>query len=578
MEASNRDLPAWFDQARTGLLRLPRFQRFEAWGHNEIANLLETILDGLPAGAALILNVGDEEQFESRTISGIPDDTGRCTEHLLDGQQRVTALWKSMNDLYDDRTYLVYYEQAGDGRRVARVYGQARWESNGRRYPVWVDDPASVYERKYIPLRLLRPGETSQEIRDWCDAAANEDIQKSREIEDLIRPLREQVITFNLPFLALPATTPPHIALDVFIKMNTSSVRLTAFDVIVARFEGKIGQSLHQLVKDLSAQIPEVQSYQTPEDLILSSAAMREDRTPTQANFHRLDLDRLASTWSELAEGIRWAIDVLQEEKILDAERLPTVVVLPVLVALHSHMPEALDARGRAKALVRSYIWRAFFTRRYDNSASTRALQDLRGLVESIKSRSASRDAPIFDEEDFPLPTKDELIKAGWPRRKETLARAILAVSLKKGARDFADDEGVSRQQLARREYHHLFPDSLVTGDGGLASEESYRALNCALITWNTNRNIGATEPIQYLRDRAAGARLGEAEVKARLASHLIPYKQLAVGGYRSIGSGSDRAEKIEQDYRAFLAGRAKLMRDAIEALCDGAVWPVEED
>ena len=195
MQALNRDVPTWLQHAKSGQLKLPRFQRFEAWGHNEVANLLEVVLRGLPIGAALILEVGNIEEFESRLISGVGNPTERCTEHLLDGQQRLTALWKSLHDLYEDRTYLVYFDndEEHDGREVPRVAGIARWDRDGRRFPLWVDDPRSVYERGYFPLRLLKPGETAAEIRDWCDAAAKSDVQRSREIEDQVRPLREKI-------------------------------------------------------------------------------------------------------------------------------------------------------------------------------------------------------------------------------------------------------------------------------------------------------------------------------------------------------------------------------------------------
>ena len=194
VQALNRNLPAWFQHAKCGQLKLPRFQRFEAWGHNEVANLLEVVLRGLPIGVALILHVGDNESFESRLISGVDSPTERCTEHLLDGQQRLTALWKSLHDLYDDRTYLVYLDndQENDGRKVPRVHAIARWDRDGRRYPLWVDDSKSVYDREYFPLRLLKPGETAKEIRDWCDAAAEGDVTRSREIEDQVLPLREK--------------------------------------------------------------------------------------------------------------------------------------------------------------------------------------------------------------------------------------------------------------------------------------------------------------------------------------------------------------------------------------------------
>lgn len=576
MQALNRDLPTWFQHAKAGQLKLPRFQRFEAWGHNEVANLLEVVLRGLPIGATLILEVGNREEFKSRLISGVNDSTERCTEHLLDGQQRLTALWKSLHDLYEDRTYLVYFEadEEHDGRKVPRVDGIARWDRDGKRYPLWVDDPRSVYERNYFPLRLLKPGETATEIRDWCDEAAENDVGKSRKIEDQIRPLREQILKFNMPYLALPAGTPPDTAIDVFIKMNTSSVKLTAFDIIVARFEDQNNQSLHQLVRDLVAQVPAVVNYQTPEDLILSAAAMRENRTPTQASFHRLNLQQLADNWTELIAGIRWTIETLEEERIFDEARLPTVAVLPVLVALHRHIPNALDDLGRAKVLLRSYLWRAFFTHRYTNATATRALQDLRGLCEAISSGSMDRTAPIFDQDQYPLPSIEELERAGWPSRRDTLARGMLAVSLKGGARDFADDEPATRRHLARREYHHLFPDHLLTGDGQLSSVYSYRALNCALITWNTNRTIAAKEPIKYLQERTSAAELGENEVRRRLQSHLVPYDELAVGGYSAASSETTRASQIVRDYEVFLRQRASMMRTAIEALCRGEVWP----
>jgi Protein of unknown function DUF262 len=105
LEARNRSLPDWFTHVRTGQVRLPRFQRFESWSHATIANLLDTVLRGLPAGATLVLAVGDAEKFVSRPVSGAPDISFKPNEHLLDGQQRITALWRSFHDDYEDRTY-----------------------------------------------------------------------------------------------------------------------------------------------------------------------------------------------------------------------------------------------------------------------------------------------------------------------------------------------------------------------------------------------------------------------------------------------------------------------------------------
>jgi hypothetical protein len=96
---------------------------------------------------------------------------------------------------------------------------------------------------------------------------------------------------------------------------------------------------------------------------------------------------------------------------------------------------------------------------------------------------------------------------------------------------------------------------------------KSYLALNCALITWNTNRNISAKEPLTYLKERAERATLGEAAVRSRLQTHLIPFDELNVGGYAAIGDDTDRAKRIQADYRTFLDRRAAIIRDTIATL-----------
>ena len=575
MEARNRPLPEWFNRIRTGQLRLPRFQRFQAWGHSEVSDLLEAVLRGLPAGATLILEVGDKEAFISRTMMGAPPPSERVTEQLLDGQQRLTALWRSLQDGYEDRTYFVYWgaDEEPDGNTPC-VFGQARWWRDSKRFPVWADSPEEVAERGYLPLRLLRPGDIAGEMNEWCNAAAKGDLVKGYELNGKLRDLRERVMPYNIPFLSLPTTTPKDVALNVFIKMNTTSVRLTPFDIVVAQVEEETGQSLHDLASGLKARVPEAEAYAPAPDLILSTAALREDRPPTQASYLRLDLQRLVQQWDSLTAGLSWVVEILEGESIFDEDRLPTTAVLPVLGALHDFVPEALDARGNALSLVRKYLWRSFLTRRYDNAAATRALQDFRGLRDALRDGTADAGAPIFDESQYPLPSVDELRHAGWPKARDILGRGILAVSIKAGAHDLADDSRAARGNLARREYHHLFPHHLLTSVGGLSPRDSERALNCALVTWNTNRNIAAKEPLNYLRERAERSTLGEDEIRARLTSHLIPYEALAAGGYDEMRDQAAAQTRVREDYERFLTARAELLLNPIRVLCEGRRWP----
>lgn len=195
-------------------------------------------------------------------------------------------------------------------------------------------------------------------------------------------------------------------------------------------------------------------------------------------------------------------------------------------------------------------------------------------MRDALSAGEPDAEAPIFDDSQYPLPTIEELKLAGWPKARDILARAVQAVALRAGAFDLADGSQVTRANLTLREYHHLFPNHLLTADGGITPQDSSRALNCALITWNTNRNISAKEPLQYLRERAERSALGEEEIRGRLATHLIPYNELAVGGYEEMTDRVAAQMRIQEDYERFIAARAELMLSAIRTLCDGRRWP----
>lgn len=91
MEARDRRLPDWLTRIRTRQIMLPRFQRFEAWTHATVTALLNNVLRELPVGALLILEVGDDQPFISRTVVGAPETGERVVELLLEQRRTITA-------------------------------------------------------------------------------------------------------------------------------------------------------------------------------------------------------------------------------------------------------------------------------------------------------------------------------------------------------------------------------------------------------------------------------------------------------------------------------------------------------
>jgi len=577
MHAYDRFLPEWFNRIRSRQITLPRFQRFVVWGHGEVSGLLTTVLRGLPSGATLILEVGDEEKFKSRTMVDAPESGERVTEQLLDGQQRLTALWRGLHDKYKDRSYLIGFEDdpGGGFLKMPYVYGQARWNKNDSRYPMWVDDPRECWSRGFIPITLLRPEDVDDEIDRWVEDAIPDDATDKhgayKSLKKIITNLRIKVREFNLPYLALPVETPKEVALDVFIKMNTSSVHLSTYDIVVALVEEETGKSLHEYVDVLNVSVPRASEYADLPGLVLDVVALRQDRIPSQAGYRGIDYARMLIEWEKVVKGIEGMVSFLVEECIFDAQRLPSYTAIPILAALWEYLPTQPDKLGNARLLLRKFLWRAFLTSRYEQSSTSNALQDYRGLRRVLCEGAAEDGVPIFNQEFYPLPTKEMLLQADWPKRKSILGRGLLGLQIKCGAEDLADGARATVATITSkehpREYHHLFPAATLE-DAGIPGEQIFRALNCALVTWRTNRAISDKDPITYLKERANNCALGEEELKRRLRTHLIPYTLLAVG-YNGM-SDAERLGRVKNDYDAFMLARAEVLAKAAQLACEG--------
>ena len=584
MHAHDRFLPEWFNRIRSRQITLPRFQRFMAWGHGEVSGLLTTVLRGLPSGATLILEVGDEEKFKSRTMVDAPESGEKVTEQLLDGQQRLTALWRSLHDKYPDRTYLIGFEDdPGNGStKLPYVYGQARWMKNGSRYPLWVDDPKECWGRGFIPITLLCPQDMEDVIDQWVEKAILEDTDDKfrayKELKKIINDLRTKVREFNLPYLALPAKTPKEVALDVFIKMNTSSVHLSTYDIVVALVEEETGKSLHEHVDALNIAVPRAAEYADLPGLVLDVVALRQDRIPSQAGYRGIDYTRMLNEWDTVVKGIKGMVSFLADESIFDAQRLPSYTAIPIIAAMWEHLPTQPDKLGNARLFLRKYLWRAFLTSRYEQSSTSNALQDYRGLRKVLCDGAAEEVVPIMNQESYPLPSKEMVLQADWPKRKSILGRGLLSLQLKCGAEDLADGARATVAAITSkehpREYHHLFPAATLD-DAGIPDEQIFRALNCALVTWRTNRTISNKDPITYLKERADNCALGEEEMKRRLRTHLIPYARLAVG-YEGIPD-DERRGRVKNDYDAFLSARAEVLAKAAHRACEGKALELSE-
>lgn len=595
--AQDRQVSVWFQKIRNGEIKLPRFQRHQAWDKHRVRSLLNTITQNLPLGVTLILDV-DKEQFVSRYLVTAPETEGRVTEHLLDGQQRLTALWRSLHNNYEGLKFFLYLkkydcnqssEPDSHSSDESDVWVIGRWQNkNGKVMPLWADNPKECFRRGLIPMEFLRPEDISSEYDQWIDDAilnqkpdtSSENFQSDlenwmnlkSELKNTIRDYRETISHFNLPYLALPSHTDKDTALKVFINMNTNSKPLSQYDIIRAEIEGVKGVSLDEYQETLHQKHPDIHHYFELPYLILATSALMQDKLPNQRGMWDMHKDVMIENWDKMADGLAKMAEFMNSQGIYDKGRLPTNAVLAVIAALYTYIPETLDVRGTGETLLKKYLWSSFFTDRYENSAASSAYADFIALKNVINkelkidgAQYTEADVPVLNRTKYPLAAVDELLRVGWPKRENIRARAIMAVFSKLGAHDFADGSQLNRQQLigGKRHYHHVFPDALLKETETM----SYLALNCSLITDKTNLNISNKDPYQYLMERYEWS--SEDIVDSRLKTHLIPIKELKAGGYDEL-HGNDRIEKITLDFHKFISKRAAYVCKAVEYFAEG--------
>ena len=79
-----------------GKLQLPEFQRNWTWDDERIVNIIASLTQGYPMGALMQLECGGDIVLKRRTFEGAPDSDYEPEHLVLDGQQRLTSLYRSL--------------------------------------------------------------------------------------------------------------------------------------------------------------------------------------------------------------------------------------------------------------------------------------------------------------------------------------------------------------------------------------------------------------------------------------------------------------------------------------------------
>ncbi len=569
-------------------LALPEFQRNFKWEPERTAALLSSIMARYPAGSLLMWQP-KEISLEVRAIADAPEmpaplEPGLPGRLVLDGQQRITALYRAIEGKTEETYFVALSEFIDEESFELREPDEINWDA------AVVAMELSAAERKALKKDKIQPQHRTEEWQlerrlypvgqrfdHWTDGLLDpiEDKDERKRRRDVLRDFEtaylDQLEEYQFPVTTLSDEASLGAVCNVFEKLNTNAVVLGPYEILTAKFF-KNGTRLRQLWDDARQTHSVLRDPEVDKDqggfaidpyLVLQIVCLHVYGSPQK----RVVTSKLRATdvddhWGEVVLALKRVIEHLRDSQgVIHRDLLPYPAILVPMTGAWL-VRAGLDPKKQAAALgkIDSYFWASVFTTNFDQGGASQAEKDYGDLVAWLNDEQRPDGSPRKPEAlDTLQITADSLLAATV--RKKALLKGVMALTVREGAKDFYKGQPLTQAVYIEEKVnsHHLFPKKRLS-DGNASTRidpGGYNAelvLNRALIDAKTNQRIGAKKPSAYV----SGMRDDNDDVETLLSSHLID------------------AEVLESDeYPTFLMRRLEDLITAIEDVTGVTVTPL---
>ena len=605
-----RSLEELLNDARTGKLQLPDFQRSWVWDENRIIDLLASISRAFPIGAIMTLKTGGEVNFHPRPIQGANENTEHAPEELLlDGQQRITSIYQvaMRGDVVETTTikhkkikrwFYVDIRKAidphEDNADAIFTIPEDKKHKAIERWPDGLDLTSDEYEFN----ELMFPISNMFNWSAWQTKLITYLTEKGTFTElwnDVIVPFESQFINvfkqYDVPVISLGKSTSKEAVCTVFEKVNTGGKALDAFELVTAMYAA----DGHRLRDDwygdgadnegYAAQIAAFNSIGTNKKGVLSNVS-NTDLLQVISLFHTRDLRQTAieqgKTGRELPQvtgkrqallnlplsaykeyrnvallGFERAAKFLHLMNIFRVKDIPYQTQLIPLAAILADIDNTWENTGVREKLTQWY-WCGVFGELYGSAVDSRIGTD---FMEVPSWLTGGRSPKTVQDANF---HPDRLLTMRM--RLSAAYKGVNALLMKSGAKDFRSGQDFGHTSFFDEavDIHHIFPQKWCKTNNK-DSKEYDSIVNKTPLSARTNRIIGGVSPSEYLKKLEQGAAdfqgVGTEVLDNYLQSHLISSELL-------------RADK----YHDFIATRQKALLKLIEKSMNKKTSRSDED
>lgn len=546
-----------FDLLRSikeGKTQLPDFQRGWVWDDEHIKSLLASISLSYPIGAVMILQTGnDEVRFKPRPVDGVTLDHPIEPERLiLDGQQRLTSLFRSLfsgqpvvtKDLRGrpiKRWYYLDINKALDPTvdREEAILSLPE-DKIIRNFRGEVEKDYSTIEKEceaeLLPLNILNDVSA---LTNWqmhyFQAAPNAMGERVEKWTKLVQQVIQRFQQYQVPLIILRKENPKEAVCQVFEKVNTGGVSLTAFELLTATFavdDFNLRQDWDERKKRIRKYnvLEAVENTDFLQTVTLLATYGRKKRNPDLAvSCKRKDVLRLSlddyKTWADIAtKGFVKVAKFLYSQKIFSSRDLPYHSQLIPLAAIFSELGDKADLDG-VRSKLEQWYWCGVLGELYGGAIETRFAKDLPEVLDWVNGG----DEPTTIQDANFSPGRLLTLRS----RNSAAYKGISVLLLREGAKDFRSGDTVELQTYfdEKIDIHHIFPRAYCQ-QNGIDPKQCDCIINKTSLSAKTNRIIGGNAPSAYLERLQKSAGISSDRMEEILQSHFINHEALKTNNF----------------------------------------------
>lgn len=521
------NLAELLDQAATGKLQLPDFQRGWVWDDNHIRSLLASVSLSYPIGAVMLLELGgDGVRFKPRALEGATVSPEIKPDRLiLDGQQRLTSLFLTLKSGKPVST------RTERGESILRIYfldiakcldknldrmdavislpSDRRVTSDfGRTVELDVTTQEREFDLGMIPLATLFDQELYAAWRRAYQKKFRQDEARLDQFDAFEAEVYHRFLQYRIPTIEMKKQTPKEAVCQVFEKVNTGGVTLTVFELLTATFAAddfNLREDWDARSKRLREHTPineiSATDFLTSLTLLASYERNRQSQLPKDkrpaVNCKRKDVLNLTlpeyrANADRLESAILKAARFLNREKVFDTRNLAYATQLIPLAAICAMLGDQFENDSVRAKLARWY-WSGVFGEMYGGANESRYAFDIVEVLDWFDG-STTEPRTIRDSNFAPI----RLLSL--QTRNSAAYKGLMVLLMQHGSQDFLNGDPIELTSYfdGAVDIHHLFPRAHCE-KLNYPRERWNSVVNKAPLTARTNRIIGGRAPSAYL-------------------------------------------------------------------------------